>query len=158
MKTLANALVKFAQDLDKNGKYSEADKIDEMIKSLCDRTGLKIADDMIAMADEFDNQGMYEEANQIDDIVKTAKCPQCGNPDFALTMRSDICEDCGYPMVKITREPGVKKMLDVDKHTWQQKRMDDDYQEKLNSGELQEWSNEGLESPEDIFEDKKDEK
>ena len=138
MKTILNALCKFAQELDKTGKYSEADKIDEMVKSLCERTGLNIVSDMVSMADEFDAKGMYTEANQIDEIVKTAKCPQCGNPDFALVsnISGDICEDCGYPMVKIKREPEVKKMLDVDKYKWQQERLNDEYKERLDAGNI----------------------
>lgn len=112
---VVNVLTKFAFDMDRAGRFSEADKIDAMIQSLCERTGLKTSSiDLISMSNELDELGLYDEANQIDEMIKEAKCPQCGNHEFGLDDSGDICEDCGYPMVKLPREPGVKK----DINTW----------------------------------------
>lgn len=107
-----NTLTKIAYDLDRTSRYNEADKIDAMIQSLCERTGLKISgDDLVSTSNALDELGLYNEADQIDEIIKEAKCPQCGNHEFGLSdSANEICDDCGYPMVKLPREPGVKKM------------------------------------------------
>ena len=120
---LVSTLTKFAFNMDRASRYSEADKIDAMIKDLCERTGLKISgDDLVATSNKLDELGLYEEADQIDGMVKEAKCPQCGNHEFGLGDTNDMCEDCGYPMVRLPREPGVKKMLTPGKR----KHKDDD--------------------------------
>jgi hypothetical protein len=113
MKLVFDKLIKIAYDLDSRGKYTEAEKIDALIKSLQERVGLHIIEDIISLADDLDQSGESKTAEQLDEMIaKFASCPQCGNHEFS--KQSDIvCEDCGYPYVKDKRDPGLvhtKKM------------------------------------------------
>ncbi len=112
MKSILETLVKVAYDLDRQEKYSEADKIEEAIKILQQRVGLDVVSDMVSLADDLDQAGDTKNAEQLDlaiqklaEIQKTAVCPQCGNDEY---YGGTVCDDCGYPYVKEKREPMVK--------------------------------------------------
>ena len=62
-------LVKLAYELDTQGEFEMADKIDEAIKSLAERVGIKL-DDLVSLADYFDNMGETTIANYFDDLIK----------------------------------------------------------------------------------------
>ena len=64
-------LFKLAYDLDRKGLYSEAEEIEEMMKAMAKRVGLKV-DDLVSLANEFDKLGAFELADQFDNMVKIA--------------------------------------------------------------------------------------
>jgi DNA-binding ferritin-like protein len=68
--SIISKLVKVANSLDKRGKYSEAEKIDEMIKSLQERTGLNISGELASLANELDLNGLVDEASALDIVIK----------------------------------------------------------------------------------------
>jgi ribosomal protein L37E len=113
MQLTFDALIKIAYDLDRKGKYTEADKIDALIKSLQQRVGISVIDDIISLSHDLIGAGEEIQAKQlIDSIIKNAACPQCGNHEFA-NKNDIVCEDCGYPYVKEERDPSVKHITKI---------------------------------------------
>ena len=64
-------LFKLAYDLDRKGLYSEAEEIEEMMKAMAKRVGLKV-DDLVSLANEFDKLGAFDLADHFDSIIKVA--------------------------------------------------------------------------------------
>lgn len=64
-------LYKLAYDLDRKGLHSEAEEIEEVMKLMAQRVGLKV-DDMVSLANYFDEVGDIELADKFDIMAKEA--------------------------------------------------------------------------------------
>jgi glucan phosphorylase len=65
-------LYKLAYDLDKKGFHSEAKEIEEVMKLMAKRVGLKV-EDLTSLANHFDDLGDTELADKFDNMAKEAK-------------------------------------------------------------------------------------
>lgn len=65
-------LYKLAYDLDRKGLHNEAAEIEEVMKLMATRVGLKV-EDMVALANHFDALGDVELADHLDKIAKDVK-------------------------------------------------------------------------------------
>lgn len=72
-------LFKLAYSLDKRGFHSEAQEIEEIMKLMAKRVGLKI-EELTSLANEFDEMGETEIADKLDDIAKESKYKEWKGP------------------------------------------------------------------------------
>lgn len=63
-------LFKLAYDLDRKGLYSEAEEIEEIMKIMAKRVGLKV-EDLVSLANDFDKLGEHNLADKLDEIIKS---------------------------------------------------------------------------------------
>jgi len=69
--SMITKLYKLAYSLDRKGLYSEADRIDEVIKDMVKRMGVQYGD-LVSLADYFDSIGKTKIANKFDNMIKEA--------------------------------------------------------------------------------------
>ena len=66
------ALYKLAHELDKKGLHDESSEIEEVMRTMSQRVGLKV-EDFVALANYFDEQNETELADKFDELAKEAK-------------------------------------------------------------------------------------
>jgi len=69
---IISELIKLAYRLDKKGEYELASEVDEVIKELSQRAGLK-SEEIVSVADYFDAEGETELADKFDALLSNAK-------------------------------------------------------------------------------------
>lgn len=69
--TMLVELYKLAYDLDRKGLHSEAEEIEEVMKLMAQRVGLKV-EDMVSLANHFDDLGDIALADRFDTMAKEA--------------------------------------------------------------------------------------